>query len=252
MQRVIVLGTQSFSEGADEPQLELYFDGASNLIQTPEFSDINRMRLLFETIEDLQACAGIMDRLLSLPEYRALVDSRGGVQEVMLGYSDSNKDGGFVTSGWELYTAEIDLVRVFERHHVRLRLFHGRGGSVGRGGGPSFEAILAQQQALLVEVELRKACDEKCRAHQQQRQVSGEARVRHIEAELAQPGIVAQPVGEGQRGKSHEGVAHHQPGGQDDFAQAAGTRAAHAGAFIGDRPAARRAGSGRATIPLPE
>ncbi|HET6151115.1 MAG TPA: phosphoenolpyruvate carboxylase [Polyangia bacterium] len=99
---------------------------------------------LFETIKDLRACGGIMDQLFGLPYYRQLLESRGEVQEVMLGYSDSNKDGGFLTSNWELYKAERSLVEVFRKHDVRIRLFHGRGGTVGRGGGPSYYAVLAQ------------------------------------------------------------------------------------------------------------
>ena len=99
---------------------------------------------LFETITDLQNSAPIMRHLLSLPEYARLLVSRDQAQEVMLGYSDSNKDGGFLTSGWELYKAELALIDVFAEKNVRLRLFHGRGGSVGRGGGPSYQAILAQ------------------------------------------------------------------------------------------------------------
>ena len=99
---------------------------------------------LFETIGDLRACAGIMEAVFKNRHLSRIVRSRGSVQEVMLGYSDSNKDGGFVTSGWELYKAEISLVQTFKAAGVGIRLFHGRGGSVGRGGGPSFDAILAQ------------------------------------------------------------------------------------------------------------
>ncbi len=99
---------------------------------------------LFETIPDLRNAPCIMDGLLSIPMVRELVRQQGQQQEVMLGYSDSNKDGGFLTSNWELYKAEVSLVQVFEKHQVKLRLFHGRGGTVGRGGGPSHEAILAQ------------------------------------------------------------------------------------------------------------
>jgi len=99
---------------------------------------------LFETIADLRGAARAMDALMSIPTYARMLASRGAAQEVMLGYSDSNKDGGYLTSRWELFKAQIELVETFRRHGIRLRLFHGRGGSVGRGGGPSYEAILAQ------------------------------------------------------------------------------------------------------------
>ncbi len=109
----------------------------------PAQLDVNIVPL-FETIEDLRNGPAIMARAFSLPLYMGMLQSRDRLQEVMLGYSDSNKDGGFVTSGWELHKAEIDLIAVFRQHGVKLQLFHGRGGSVGRGGGPSYEAILAQ------------------------------------------------------------------------------------------------------------
>jgi len=99
---------------------------------------------LFETIEDLARSKEIMARLFALPAYRALLASSYDTQEIMLGYSDSNKDGGYLTSGWSLYKAELALLQLCREHGLRLRLFHGRGGAVGRGGGPSYQAIRAQ------------------------------------------------------------------------------------------------------------
>ncbi|RDI21844.1 phosphoenolpyruvate carboxylase type 1 [Rhodococcus sp. AG1013] len=99
---------------------------------------------LFETIEDLRHGAATLTRTLEVPIYRALVANRGDSQEVMLGYSDSNKDGGYLAANWALYRAELELVQAARKTGIRLRLFHGRGGTVGRGGGPSYDAILAQ------------------------------------------------------------------------------------------------------------
>ena len=103
---------------------------------------------LFETIEDLRNAAPIMRDFYALPGMAQLVQRSGAEQDIMLGYSDSNKDGGIFTSNWELYRAEIALVELFDQlansHNITLRMFHGRGGTVGRGGGPSYQAILAQ------------------------------------------------------------------------------------------------------------
>jgi phosphoenolpyruvate carboxylase len=99
---------------------------------------------LFESIDALRASPDIMRRVWSAEEYKPLLDSWGGWQEIMLGYSDSNKDGGMLTSLWELYKAHHELHRTAREYGVKLRLFHGRGGTVGRGGGPTHEAILAQ------------------------------------------------------------------------------------------------------------
>jgi len=147
-----------FGKGAIENVIISKTDGVSDILEVAVLLkevgllrplehalDVNIVPL-FETIGDLANSGPIMDRLLAIPLYNRLLGSRQALQECMLGYSDSNKDGGFLTSGWALYRAEIALTRVFARHGITLRLFHGRGGSVGRGGGPSYQAILAQPQ----------------------------------------------------------------------------------------------------------
>ena len=99
---------------------------------------------LFETITDLRNATLIMGQWLSLLGIRHLLRHQGDEQEIMLGYSDSNKDGGFLTSNWELYKTEVSLLELFNQAKIKLRLFHGRGGTVGRGGGPTYQAVMAQ------------------------------------------------------------------------------------------------------------
>jgi phosphoenolpyruvate carboxylase len=136
----LMRGTPDIGDDAPDPGAGMPDDFAArcDLIVVP----------LFETIGDLRRAATIMHEYYALPGIAEMIARSGREQDVMLGYSDSNKDGGVFTSNWELYGAEVALVQLFDRlresHGITLRLFHGRGGTVGRGGGPSYQAILAQ------------------------------------------------------------------------------------------------------------
>jgi phosphoenolpyruvate carboxylase len=99
---------------------------------------------LFETIEDLRSCPDILESAFNQPNYRSWIASCGNQQQVMLGYSDSSKDGGILTSSWELYLAQTSLASLGARHCLGITIFHGRGGAIGRGGGPIYDAILGQ------------------------------------------------------------------------------------------------------------
>lgn len=139
----------SMAEGASDLLEVLLLAKESGLFGWPDgfegkpLSSINVVPL-FETIEDLEAASAVMQELFNNKVYLAQVAARGNRQEIMLGYSDSNKDGGYLTANWLLYTAQRKLIDLAEQYHIELKFFHGRGGALGRGGGPAEQSILAQ------------------------------------------------------------------------------------------------------------
>jgi len=204
---------------------------------------------LFESIGDLERCGATMDAALSNPLYRGWVKGRGDEQEIMLGYSDSNKDGGYLSSSWSLYKATLSLMKVCRKHGVRLRLFHGRGGTVGRGGGPSYEAILSQP-AGSVDGALRLTEQGEVIASKYGDAESGRRNLEVLVAATLEASFAGDPAeGDGRRAKVMEGLSQHAftayrdlvgtPGFMGYFREAT-PFSVIASLNIGSRPASRK------------
>jgi phosphoenolpyruvate carboxylase len=204
---------------------------------------------LFESIGDLERCGEIMQSAFAQPVYRGWVRARGDEQEVMLGYSDSNKDGGYLSSSWTLYKATADLMRVCRAHGVRLRLFHGRGGTVGRGGGPSYEAVLSQPPGS-VDGALRLTEQGEVIASKYAGPENGRHNLEILAAATLEASLVAQPAN-GRRHaeimqelsqlalRAYRGLVRDTPGFMEYF-RAATPFAEIASLNIGSRPASRK------------